>query len=176
MEIFYIHREGITFLHDSNPIPKPDRFVVRPIGPSLIQTIASNPESLLSEETIRKRLSDGHLGYCILHQGNLAAFMWADLEKINFRNFPLPMKKHEAYLYNALTVSAYRGKNLAPYLRLECYRRLERLGRNRFYSVTGLLNLESMRFKKKLGARPVLLFLAVTFFMRKNFLVLLKKY
>ena len=176
IEFFYVHREGASNLRDSNPTPLLDRLDVRRIDPSLIQTIAANPENHLSEETIRKRLSEGCLGFCILHEGEVAASMWADLKKLDYRCLSLPLKKHEAYLFNAVTVPAYRGRNLAPYLRLEFYKRLERMGRNRFCSVTGFFNIEALRFKKKLGARPAMLFLSVILFGKHPYIVLLKKF
>ena len=87
-----------------------------------------------------------------------------------------PLKDDEAYLCSAVTFRAYRGKNMAPFLRYELYKHLNQIGRTNFYSITEFFNTSAQKFKEKLGAKPIKLGLYVGLFNRWQWSITLKKY
>ena len=104
--------------------------------------------------------------------------MWANLSKCESQGGALSflLKKDEAYLFDARTFQTYRGKNLAPYLRYELYKHLEKMGRSNLYSITEFFNIGAIKFKKKLKVRPLKVYLHVTFFKKYYYTILLKRY
>ena len=83
---------------------------------------------------------------------------------------------NEAYLLNMWTFDAYRGKNLAPYLRYQCYLLLNNMGKDVSYSVTAYFNKSSIRFKNKLNAKHLKLYMYVGLFKKYHWNFLLKEY
>jgi hypothetical protein len=107
--------------------------------------------------------------------GEIGACVCCNLRECHsYLDFPL--KEDEAYLFNAATLGSHRGKNLAPFLRYEVYRRLNRLGRSKFYSITEFFNAPAVTFKQKLGARHQKLNLYLLFFNRWQRNITLKTY
>jgi hypothetical protein len=72
-------------------------------------------------------------------------------------------------------VNAYRGRNLAPFLRYAVYEHLNRSGHTKLYSITEYFNTPAVKFKEKLGARQLKLGLCVRFFNRWKWGITLKK-
>ena len=78
-------------------------------------------------------------------------------------------------LFDAYTLDSFRGKGIAPYIRYQLYKELEKTGRMTLYSISERFNLSSIRFKKKLNARLVGQGLCVVLFKKWRFSTRLKK-
>jgi hypothetical protein len=170
-------REYICDELDLKPKLKMSSVVVGFLEPTDITTLLTHPEiSHVDRSEMKKCLTDDCLCFGIKHKGNIAAYMWCNLQKCHEMVPPLKLKDDEAYLFGAYTFRAYRGRNLAPYLRYQMYRNLTRMGRNKFYSITEFFNTPAMNFKKKLKARPLELYLSIAFFGKYHFNVRLKEY
>ncbi len=89
---------------------------------------------------------------------------------------PFPLKNDEAYLFRARTMNAYRGKNLAPFLRYELYKKFAEMGYNQFYSITEYFNAPAAKFKKKLNAQNIKLCFYLGLFHKRLFNVTIKEY
>jgi hypothetical protein len=74
------------------------------------------------------------------------------------------------------TFEAYRGKNLAPYLRYHSYKLLEDQGIDKLYSISAYFNKSSLKFKQKLNAQHLQLLLHVGLFKRFHWNYTLKTY
>jgi ribosomal protein S18 acetylase RimI-like enzyme len=98
------------------------------------------------------RLRRGLLCYAVKDERRIVAKMWCDLEAFNFPPNYQRLENHEAYLFGAYTDPSYRGQNLAPMMRLNCYAALRAIGRDSFLSYTDYFNVAARRFKQKLGA------------------------
>ena len=109
-------------------------------------------------------------------KGEIAAYMWCNLHRCHSRIAKFPLKEDEAYLCSAVTLKAYRGRNLAPLLRYELYRYLNQIGRTNFYSITEYFNTPARKFKEKLGARQLRLSLHIRLGSRYQRNMTLKKY
>ncbi len=111
----------------------------------------------MSLERYRDFLRSGKLCYGLKDGDRLVAKMWIDLERINSVLYNRPLETDEAYLFDAFADEAYRGRNLAPYLRQRCYGEVRARGRRRIYSISEFTNTPARRFKAKLGAVDVAL-------------------
>jgi hypothetical protein len=130
-----------------------------------------------SHDEMLARLREGKRCLGIKHEGRIVAFTWCSFTACQFENDRLfPLHDDEAYLFDAYTLEAYRGHDLAPLMRYRCYQELAKIGRTRCFSVTVLFNLPAMRFKKKLNAKVVELWVLIEIFGRWRFNRRLKRY
>ena len=106
-----------------------------------------------SGKTLKSMFKAGNKCISTKHEGQMAAFMWIDLEESNCKWYRFPLKGDEAYLFDMFTLKAFRGKGVAPYLRYKSYEILKQMGRNMCYSYTDSFNHAATRFKKKLNAK-----------------------
>lgn len=106
----------------------------------------------------------------------IAAYMFIEFNDFVFcgRNFPL--KNNEVYLLNMYTFEAFRGKNIAPYLRNESYKLLGEQGIDTFYSITDYFNKASIKFKKKLKAKNLKLYFYIRLIKKFEWNFLLWRY
>jgi hypothetical protein len=140
-----------------------------------IRTLGENPWG----ESVDKQLDDLKAGKICLglkHNSEIASFMWINLNECSFKPARIPMKKDEAYLSNMYTMEAYRGKNLAPYLRFRSYEVLRNMGRVKIYSTTDFFNPSAVRYKEKLNARNLKLVLYIELFNKLRWSMTLKRF
>jgi hypothetical protein len=176
VEFFYIIREGLSGEDGISAKPKIDPCYVGFLKPSDIKVISESPEVPQTEEELLKRLSEGCLCIGIKHHDEIAAYMWCNLRECENILIRFDLKEDEAYLMDARTFSSYRGKNLAPYLRVELYRHLRQMGMAKFISITNYMNIPARRFKKKLNAKPQKFYIWINLFMRYKRAIPLKRY
>jgi hypothetical protein len=141
-----------------------------------ITGLSSIPEIERSKEHLLQRIAQGCLCFCLKKENDVVAFTWINLTKCTYGSYKLLMKKDEACLFWAYTLLKYRGKNLAPFIRYQCYKELKKLGKTTLYSISEVINNQSISFKKKLGARFVLLGLYVSIFKILKFSIPIKRH
>lgn len=120
-----------------------------------MRVIGSIPFREVTYEELVTRLEEGKMCFGAKHAGELAAFSWCDMDRFNFKSLEFPLRKNEAYLFDAYTFDSFRGRGLAPYLRYQLYKELAKLGRHRLYSISERFNASSLKFKKKLNAEVI---------------------
>jgi len=101
------------------------------------------------------RMKSSQKCFGVKYKGSLAAFVWIDVKECNFKGEKFKLKNNEAYFYDQWTVDKYRGKKIASYIRLQCYRALNREGRNVFFSISEVFNKPAIKFKQRLGAKNI---------------------
>lgn len=141
-----------------------------------MKTLAEAPGVKQTQKELAARLLTGWLCLGIRHDGRLIAWMWSNLNFCDSRLLRFPLRENEAYLTDARTLEEFRGRNLAPWLRRELYRRLGDRGKTIIYSITEYFNQPAFAFKKKLGARPLGFYLHVLLFKKLGFTFRLRKY
>lgn len=114
-----------------------------------------------TEEQIQARLEKGHLCIVLKHGSRIAGYTWADFDEVNDAACDYELRPGEAYLYDAFIASEFRGRGLAPYLRVESYRHLRLAGKQTFYSISDYFNSPAIRFKQKLNAEAIRVYLQV---------------
>jgi hypothetical protein len=174
---YYFYEEGLHPDQKLDLKPKLDQISVDFLVGSDIKTISAHPEVGESEEELMKRLANGCLCLGIKSQGMVAAYTWCNLKQCSYEErLIFPLKDDEAYLFDARTFKSYRGKALAPYLRYQLYIKLVEMERSIFFSVTSTFNTSALRFKEKLNARILKLFLYIYLFRKFRFNILLRNY
>ena len=138
--------------------------------------IAQIPGRYVTESQLLQRLREGMLCFALKKDRELAAFTWIDLNQCHFTGHTFSLKEDEAYLFDAWTMVPFRGKKVAPYLRYQTYKELEKRGRNRLYSISEYVNTSAIKLKKKLNARHLELAVFINFFNLRQFHFLLRKY
>lgn len=176
VQLFYIVREGLSEEDGLNVKPKLDPCDVDFLKPSDMKVISASPEVPQTEDVLLNRLSGGCLCIGIKQHDEIAAYMWCNLQECDSKLIRFDLEEDKAYLMDARTFSSYRGKNLAPYLRVELYRHLRQMGRTKFISITSYFNTPALRFKKKLNAKPQKFYASIKIFMKYEWLILLKSY
>ena len=137
------------------------------LGPDDMLEIASIPGRNVTHDDLLRRLHEGKRCLGIKHEGRIAAFTWCDFAACLFETDRLfLLKDDEACLFDAYTLEAFRGHDLAPFMRYRCYEELAKIGRTHCYSVTVLFNVPAVRFKKKLNAKVVELWVLLEIFRR----------
>src|SRR5437764_12043856 len=87
-----------------------------------------------------ERLRGGLRCYVVKDGGRIVSMMWCDLEKFDVETFHRRLGDREAYLFGAYTDPAYRGHNLAPFLRMKCYGALRAVRGASLFSITEYFN------------------------------------
>lgn len=137
-----------------------------------LSTIAEKP---LAKEKVLGWIKNGCICLCLKKKEDLVAYTWINLIEYSIGENKIPLKNDEAYLFNAYTLLKYRGKKIAPFIRYQCYKELASLGKTKFYSISEVLNKQSINFKRKLNARFVSLYLYISLFKKPIFTIPIKK-
>jgi len=129
-----------------------------------IGIIANIPRRGIDSGVQIERHKKGMPCFGVKSNGEIVAFNWANLKECHSKWHRFSLKEDEAYLFDMYTLKSHRGKNIAPFLRHRTYRALKGMGKTKFYSYSSFLNKSAVRFKKKLNARILKLYLFVELF------------
>jgi hypothetical protein len=127
-------------------------------------------------EVFRERVDRGHVCVVVKNGNEIAGYTWADLSEVNDSACDFALEPGEAYLYDAFIVPEHRGQALAPFMRTCCYMHLQAAGVQRFYSISDYFNTPAIRFKLKLDASIVRLYLELKLGSRQLGQWVLKEY
>jgi hypothetical protein len=131
----------------------------------------------VTEAALLERLEKGNKCFAVKVAGKIVGFTWCDVGVFNHPSkFSFNLEEREAYLFDAFILKAYRGLNLAPFMRYRFYEELGRMGYNVLYSVSNYFNAPAKRFKKKLDARVLRLCLYIRVMKRFYWHWVLKSY
>jgi ribosomal protein S18 acetylase RimI-like enzyme len=156
---FLLFREGVT-VHQTEWPELAREFPSSVLEPGDVPAVAAcTPWN--TEQIVRARLAKGDLCVVLKSGGEIAGYTWADLERVSDSTFAFPLGPGEAYLYDAYVAPKFRGRSLAPYLRTESYKHLRAAGRHAFYSISDFFNTPAIKFKRKLNAEVVRLYLQI---------------
>lgn len=159
------------------PIIKDDcsKYTVRYLGKeefSEVSHVKSGPEYDIMMQSIDK----GQLVVALENEGIVAAYTFVEPNDFEFNGRKFKLAPNEAYLLNMWTFHEYRGRNLAPYLRYQTYQLLKEKGIDVKYSITNFFNKSSIKFKNKLNAKHLYLYLSVVVFKRYKWNFTLRKF
>lgn len=132
------------------------------------------PEQLAIE--VIDSFKKGQLCIGLEFDNKIAAYTFVETNDFVFNHKKFELKNNEAYLLNMWTFHDFRGKNLAPYLRYQAYKLLEKQGRDVKYSITEYFNKSSIKFKTKLNSKHLKLVLSIILFKKYYWNFLLKEY
>ena len=174
-EPYWVELEGLSLCDEpklKNDDPK--NYILKKLDDQIIL----DQYELLSWNTseLIPALQSEHYSIGLYNKDRLAAFMIIRIGQYTYKNRKIPLKRNEAYLENMYTYESFRGRNLAPFLRYQSYKLLEEEGKTSCYSLTQYFNKSSLRFKQKLNAKHLELWLHLGLFKRFQWNFLLKTY
>ena len=147
------------------------------LGPEDMKKIDRIDGRDITEATLLQRLEKGNICFAVKIADKIVGFTWCDVDVFNHPSkYKFKLKGKEAYLFDAYIFKAYRGLNLAPFIRYRFYQELGKMGLNGLYSVSNYFNTPATRFKNKLGARVVKLCLYIRLVKRFHWHWILKSY
>jgi len=130
----------------------------------------------IEQKDLLEDLKNGEMCIGLKNKGKIAAYMFIKSKPFTFRKRFFDLKPTESYLHSMYTFEAFRGRNLAPYLRYHSYKLLEDKGITTYLSVSEYFNKSTIKFKKKLNSKPVSLYLSVLLFKKWTLNFTLKHY
>lgn len=124
-----------------------------------------------SEKGFLDLLEEGGKCVGLKKKDEIAAFMWINIKELRYKSTVINLKSNEAYLWFMYTTEAYRGKNLAPYLRYKSYEVCREMNRDVLYSISDCFNSPAVRFKQKLNAkkREIILYIKIFSLVSRSF-------
>lgn len=171
---FYLFEEGpVDGLDFPPPVPGSE---VRFLSRAEVSSLCRSAEVPDKEAELLARMDEGCGCLALIHRGAVAAYMWYHPRKAREYGLRLPARDDLAVLFDARTMTACRGHNAAPYLRTEMYRRLRERGCSLFLSSSHALNSSAVRFKQKLQARRLGLYLGMRVWRSDYVCVCLRRY
>src|SRR5512133_910284 len=102
--------------------------------------------------------------YAIKDNGKIISFLMIGVNNVAYCETIFNLKPNEAHLYFTWTLKEHRGNGLAEALRYKVYSLLAEEKRDTFYSFTDFGNKSGLRFKEKIHAEKLALYLYIKFF------------
>ena len=175
---FYLVMEGFA---DENKKELQPRMNKEDLSIALVdkvraKALSQHPEVPKKEEMLLGDLPDYWHCIGIWHKEEIIAYMLCNIQELDSVHYSFRLKEDEAYLTYARTFKAYRGKNMAPYLRCKLYEHLRKIGRTKMYSITEYFNDAAKRFKQKLDVRPSKLIVSIYFLNKYKITIPLKSF
>lgn len=130
----------------------------------------------IAHKDLMNDLKNGDTCLGIKNEEEISAYSFIKHQTFSFRGRKFEIKPLEGYVHNTYTFEAFRGRNLAPYLRYQSYEHLKAKGIDKYYSISEYFNKPTLKYKKKLNIKPQKLYLSVILFKRWVFNFTLKSY
>lgn len=123
---YYLLMEGLF----GNTIPHLEtgftQYEIGFLGPEDLASMASIPGRNISEVQLRDRMRKGKKCLAAKFKNEIIAFTWCGFDECASKYFRFTLKDNEAYLFDAYTLMKFRGKGVAPYLRYQLYKELQK--------------------------------------------------
>ncbi len=159
---YYWEREGLALSSEPHIRGDASAYSIVPIEAEDIRIL----DNIMGMDPaqLKKDIENGQFCIGLMHGKDIAALMFAETKDFAYKYRAFKLGPGDAYLLNMYTYEAYRGKNLAPYLRYHSYKELKKRGIDNIYSITGYFNKSSLKFKQKLKVQHLQLFLYIGLF------------
>jgi len=178
VHLVYLFSKDILDEIDLDIQPKIEPLEIEHLKPSDMKYLAVKAERDYSEDMMLQMLSEGKICIGIKYKNEIVSYGWANLKscKNNPFSFSFELKENEAYTYGNRTLSAFKGKALAPYQKYHMYNHLAQKGRTKIYSLVLFSNIPSIKYRRKLNDKPLKLFMSVKFLNKYHWNIILKRY
>ncbi|SHI52670.1 GNAT family N-acetyltransferase [Algibacter luteus] len=130
----------------------------------------------INDNFLFKDLNNGVTCVGLKKDDDIVAFLFIRSQSFYFRNRLFNLNENEHFFVFMYVYENYRGKGIAPYLRYQCYKLLEKEGVNTFYSISEYFNFSAIKYQKKFNAKPLELCLSIKLFKKNIWNFTLKKY
>lgn len=171
---YYWVQEGLNNIEEPKIKGNPEDYPISYFDRNDILEI-SKTKTAYKPEVLLNEYDKGKKCIGIKYDGEIAAFMFIQFDDVNIYKRTFELKNNEAYLELMYTYNEFRGRNLAPYLRYCCYELLRKEKKNNLYSISAYFNRPAQKFKKKLNAKNLALYVYIEVF-RFSWDFVLRKY
>jgi hypothetical protein len=161
LELYYLFMENGLSPGISIPPLETEGFETGFLGPGDMMAVAGTPWGGVTEKQVKERFEKGRMCFGAKKGGKVLSYVWCNFEECRYLSLRIPLRENEVYLYNTQTLRSYRGKNLAGLVRNRLYTELAGRRQTRLYSVVSVFNGTSLRFKHKMSAQAVSLYLSI---------------
>jgi ribosomal protein S18 acetylase RimI-like enzyme len=174
---YYVFRESLVEFNAKDYDVGSRYYEISFLSDTDVQGLDQIEGRFVTAHNMQDKLNRGNKCLGLKIDGNIAAFTWWECDV-----FPFPqtkeyaLRENEAYLFDMYVLRDYRGMNLAPLLRYNCYKELAKVGRTALYSVSDVSNRPAVRFKKKLDAKIIGLYLYIRVGKKRRWKLKLKTY
>lgn len=172
---YYIFRESMNNIGSINIHGNISDYKVEFLEEAEIKTINTGYPGYTVEKFL-EHLSFGRKCIGVKYKDEIVAFTWFDFKECNFKPNKFKMKDNEVYSFSLFTMEPYRGKNIAPWLKIRSYEILKEMGIDTCYSIIEVFNSTSLRYCRKLKFKKVKLGLKINIFKRYEYNITLKTY
>ncbi|MEK6153681.1 GNAT family N-acetyltransferase [Flavobacteriaceae bacterium 3-367] len=172
---YYWVQEGVTRYDTPEIRGDASEYIFSYFGETEITQIKAKVMGI-EQSDILEDYRKGQLCIGLKHRGEIAAYMFIQLDDFALRGKTFPLKKNQSYLKSMYTFESHRGKNLAPYLRNLSYELLRDRGVDTNFSISEYFNRSTIRFKKKLGSVHRTLWLSIVLFKKYKWNMVLRNY
>lgn len=130
----------------------------------------------IDHKDLMNDLKNGDTCLGIKKSAEICVYTFIKHVPFSIRGRTFNLKPSEGYVHHTYTFEDFRGLNLAPYLRYQCYSFLKDKGVDTYYSISEYFNKPTLRYKQKLQVKPLKLYLSVVLFKKWQFNYTLKSY
>lgn len=141
----------------------PNEYRVSYLSEEEVEQVAGKVPKILGND-LNKGIKNGQLCIGLKKNNTVVAFTFVEMNDFVFKKRLFRLNDNEAYLLNMWTFHEYRGKNLAPFLRYKSYHLLREKGIDLKYSISNFFNKSTIKFKNKLNAKHLNLYLSIVLF------------
>ena len=165
IEPYYWVKEGSQYFFPPTIKGNTSEFAVEKLNFEKTQEALKSSSGMEGHlKNLKDNFEKGQSCLALTHENKIAAYMFIETKDFEFRHKLFKLKKDEVYLLNMYTFESFRGQNCAPYLRYKSYQLLKDQGINNIYSITAYFNKSSIKFKRKLSAINLKLYLSIELF------------
>lgn len=130
----------------------------------------------IEDKDLLDYLKNGETCIGLKDQDEIVAFLFIRKHSFYFRERFFNLNTNDSYLHSMYVFEKYRGKNIASYLRYQCFKLLEAEKITNFYSISEYFNKSAIRYQRKLNSQPLYLHLSLIFFRKKTINFTLKRF
>lgn len=176
LSLYYWVEEGLHLQSSSFEFKEFSDYTVEFLKEDELNIIADIPEKPYKKEILTKRIKDGSGCLLVKKEDKVIGYTWFNLSRCSTIFYNQNLNENEAYLYDAYVLMDFRGKKIAPFVRYQCYKELHKLNKTVLYSISDLLNNQSIRFKQKLNAKFLFLMVYINLFNKFTFSRIIKRF
>ena len=130
----------------------------------------------IQDKDLLKYLENGETCIGLKCDNEIVAYTFIRRNSFNFRKRQFNLSEKDAYLHSTYVFEKYRSKNIASYLRYNCFSILEKDDIEFYHSITEYFNKSAMKFQKKSNTKIQALYLSIVLFRRWKMNFTLKTY
>ena len=125
---------------------------------------------------INERFSDGALCFGLRLREEVVAFTWCNILPKRLAVLPFKPSGSDAYIFDSFTSLDHRGEGLIALVYRYTFQELRPLGYSRLISYADYFNTPAIKFRNKLGSKPICLVSYVKIFRLFERSLVLKQY